>query len=131
MALIVVDIYVVDSGMSDGKVLERSVGSKVLEGEHVDRANEIALSVIRQKRPRGERLGINVERPEAGKKSGNWTSVLTFLKAPPGGACIWDACASAGGACICGVCAPAAALWGDSGGKREVRVASSSHASHW
>jgi hypothetical protein len=28
----------------------------------------MALSVIREKRPRGERLGINVERPEAGKK---------------------------------------------------------------
>ena len=114
MAPIIVDIYVVDSGMRDGKVVERPVGSEVLEGEHVDRANEIALPVIRQKRPCGERAGINVERPEAGKKSGNWTSVLTFLKAPPGGAFSG------------GVRAPSSALWGNSGGRREVRVASSS-----
>jgi hypothetical protein len=68
MALIVVDINVVDSRMSDGKVIERLMDSEVLEGEHVDRADEIVLPVIRQKRPRGERLGINVERPEAGEK---------------------------------------------------------------
>ena len=68
MAFIIVDIDVVDSRMSNGKVLERLVEAEVLEGEHVDRANEIALPVIRQKRPRGERLGINIERSEAGEK---------------------------------------------------------------
>src|SRR5262245_9051996 len=68
MALIVVDINVVDSCMSDGKVIERLVDSEVLEREHVDRADEIALPVIRQERPRRERFGINVECPEAGEK---------------------------------------------------------------
>jgi hypothetical protein len=47
MALIVIDIYVVDSRRDDGKIVKRPVGSQVLEGEHVDRAHEIALTVIR------------------------------------------------------------------------------------
>src|SRR5262245_60689277 len=68
MALIVVDIYVVDGRMSDGEVMEGPVGSEILEGKHVDRADEITLPVICQKWPRGERFGINVERPEAGEK---------------------------------------------------------------
>ena len=68
MALIVIDIYVLDRRMNDGKVMERPVGSEVPEGKHVDRAHEMTLPVIRQKRPRGERAGINVERPEAREK---------------------------------------------------------------
>src|SRR5438034_9002563 len=115
MGLVVVDIDVVDGRRGDGKVVERLVGSEVFEEEHVNRADEIALTVIRQKRPHGERAGINVERPETGEKSGNWTSVLTFLKEPPGGAFI-------GGR---GSPAPAPGGGRSSRGRREVRVASS------
>src|SRR5262245_26471637 len=68
MALIVVDIDMVDSRMRDGKVVERLVGAEILNGDHVDRADEIALPVIRQKRPYGEAAGSDVEHPEAGEK---------------------------------------------------------------
>src|SRR4030095_16714022 len=84
MALIVVDIYVVDSGMSDRKVLERLVAAELLEGEHVDRADEIALPVIRQKRPRGERLGIHVELPKAGEKIWQLDECAHFSEGPAG-----------------------------------------------
>jgi hypothetical protein len=68
MALIVIDIYVGDSRMGAGKIVERPVGAEVLEGNHIDRADEIALPVIRQKRLYGEGAEVDIQYPDTGEK---------------------------------------------------------------
>jgi hypothetical protein len=40
----------------------------VLEGNHIDRADEIALPVIRQKRLYGEGAEVDVQYPDTGEK---------------------------------------------------------------
>src|SRR5262245_8497708 len=84
MALVVVNIDMGDGSRGDGKVVERLVGSEILEGDHIDRTDEIPLAVIRQKRTHGKRARINVEGPEAGEKIWQLHQRAHFLEGAAG-----------------------------------------------
>src|SRR5207245_2670665 len=64
------DVYVIGALMTDLQVAERLLSVHVLEWDHVDGAHQVALVVVGEKRPRGQRGGIDIQRAETGDEIG-------------------------------------------------------------
>jgi hypothetical protein len=70
MPIIVIDVDMVHLCLRAGQYIEGLASSEISERDHIDRAYQIALSVIGQKRARRQSCGVNVERAEAGEVIG-------------------------------------------------------------
>src|SRR5262249_56442976 len=64
VAGVVVHVDVIDLFLGGGQIVEGLVRGDVLDGNHVHRADEMAVLVVREKRPRRPCLGIDIERAE-------------------------------------------------------------------
>src|SRR5690348_13132742 len=65
--------------LPDFQAGERFLGVHVFERDHVDRAHEMPLMVIGEKRPGWERGGIDVQGPETGQKTGQGNELTSLL----------------------------------------------------
>jgi hypothetical protein len=65
MPIIVLDVDVVHLCLHAGQCIEGLASPELPKRDHIDRAYQIALAVIGQKRARRESCGVNVERAEA------------------------------------------------------------------
>jgi hypothetical protein len=92
MPVVGVHVHMIHLRMGDGKLVERLAGCEVLERKHINRAHEVALAVIGQKRPDGEGVGLDVQHPKAGEKLGQGDERAELPKIPPGGACSHGSC---------------------------------------
>ena len=86
MARVVDDVHVIGALLGDLQIAERLLRVHVLERDHVDRADQLPLMVVGEKRPGRERRGIDVEGPEPGNEIGKRNELTDRLYAPPGGA---------------------------------------------
>src|SRR5207253_10954247 len=64
------DVYVIGALTTDLQIAERLLSVHVLEWDHVDGAHQVALVVVGEKRPRGQRGGIDIQRAETGDEIG-------------------------------------------------------------
>jgi hypothetical protein len=70
MPIIVIDVDVVHLCLRARQYIEGLARPEIRERDHIDRAYQIALPVIGQKRARRQSYGVNLERTEAGEVIG-------------------------------------------------------------
>ena len=87
MAGVEVDVDVVDVAAGRREIVEALVRVQVVDRDHVDGADQLAVVVVGEERPAGSVAGSTKSWPMPGRKSGSLTSSLTSLKAPAAAPC--------------------------------------------